>query len=239
MVNNLGISTVCFEKIEGRLQTKLKNEFNFFDIPLKQVIYFDKEIFSVQSLIDYTLFPTVSLVKDKKSFNLLANYFITLSENLSKINVQSVILGSPYIRKNCTISKLELINRINQIRDIFNKQNIILYVEALPIEFSDVFNSHQDLIDSNEVQKNGIHVDIATAIVSKEKLSFFVNNISLIDRFHFSIPGYGFNFDDYPLSIELLKLFSLYKIKGTIEIQNFDTFNFKKTMEKIYDYIRV
>ena len=238
MLNNIGISTVCFEKIEESLRTELNNKFDFFDIPLKQAIYFDKEILSVQSLIDYNLFPTASLVKDVKSFNVLINYFKVLSRNLSQINVQSVILGSPFIRKNSTISHIELISRTNQIRKIFNEQNITLYMEALPIEFSDVFNLHQDLIDMNEGLNGGIHVDIATAIGSKEKLSFFVNNISSIDRFHFSIPGYGFNFDDFPLSIELLNLFLTHNIKGTIEIQNFDSFNLEKFIDKIYDYKR-
>jgi hypothetical protein len=236
MLNNIGISTVCFEKIEESLRTELNNKFDFFDIPLKQAIYFDKEILSVQSLIDYNLFPTASLVKDVKSFNVLINYFKVISRNLSQINVQSVILGSPFIRKKTTISVEELSDRINIIRRVFSDQNIKLYMEALPKEFSDVINSHQDLIDFNIGVPYGIHVDIATAISCKEELSFFKDNINCVERFHFSVPGYGYNFEDYKLSVELLNLFLSKKIKGTIEIQNFTNFETNSFLNKIYAF---
>lgn len=220
----LGISTVCFEKNNVNSNKILLNEFSFFDIPLKQALCFDKEIFSVQSLIDFNLYPNASLVNNTESFNILYDYFTVLSINLSKINIKSVILGSPFIRKKCTVSSKELSDRLNIIRKVFTKQNIKLYVEALPNEFSDVINSHQDLINLNSGMSYGIHVDIATAISCKEDLSFFKANIDIVERFHFSVPGYGYNFKHYKLSIELLNFFLSKKIKGTIEIQNFKNF---------------
>lgn len=229
----LGISTVCFEKNNDNINNQLLNEFSFFDIPLKQALFFQKEIFSVQSLIDYNLFPNASLVNNLESFNILCNYFRDLSVNLSKINIKSVILGSPFVRKNASISVDELHDRINVIRRIFSNEKIKLYIEALPKVFSDVINSHQDLIDFNDNVSHGIHVDIATAISSEEKFSFFEDNINSIERFHLSIPGYGYEFKDHKLSIELLNLFLSNKIKGTIEIQNFTNFDINSFLNKI------
>ena len=232
----LGISSVCFEKNTDNVNKQLLNEFSFFDIPLKQALYFQKDIFSVQSLIDFNLFPNASLVNNIESFNILYDYFCVLSINLSKINIKSVILGSPFIRKKASISVEELSDRINIIRRVFSDQNIKLYMEALPKEFSDVINSHQDLIDFNVGVPYGIHVDIATAISCKEELSFFKDNIDFVERFHFSIPGYGYNFEDYKLSVELLNLFLSKKIKGTIEIQNFTNFETNSFLNKIYAF---
>lgn len=229
----LGISSVCFEKNNDNINKQLLNEFSFFDIPLKQALFFQKEIFSVQSLIDFNLFSNASLVSNIKSFNILCDYFRVLSINLSKININSVILGSPFVRKNAIISCDELHNRINVIRRIFFDQNIKLYIEALPKDFSDVINSHQDLIDFNDNVPYGIHVDVATAISCKEEFSFFENNINLIERFHLSVPGYGYNFEDHKFSIELLNLFLSNKIKGTIEIQNFINFDINSFLNKI------
>ena len=232
----LGISSVCFEKNNDNTNKRLLSEFSFFDIPLKQALYFEKDIFSVQSLIDYNLFPNASLVRDMESFNILYDYFCVLSFNLAKINIKSVILGSPFIRKNCEISVDELWNRINIIRKVFSDQNIKLYMEALPREFSDVINSHQDLIDFNVGVPYGIHVDMATAISCKEDFAFFENNIEYIDRFHFSIPGYSHNFEDYEFSVELLNLFLSRKIKGTIEIQDFTNFEISSFLNKIHAF---
>tara|TARA_B110000971_G_C19949398_1_gene472601 strand:+ start:246 stop:986 length:741 start_codon:yes stop_codon:yes gene_type:complete len=236
MNNLLGISSVCFEKNNDNVNKQLLEEFSFFDIPLKQALYFKKDIFSVQSLIDFNLYPNASLVNSSESFNILYDYFCVLSINLSKLNIKSVILGSPFIRKKTIISVEELSSRIKRIRKVFSDQNIKLYIEALPKEFSDVINSHQDLIDLNVSVPYGIHVDIATAISCKEEFSFFKDNINIVERFHFSVPGYGYNFEDYLLSVELLNLFLSKKIKGTIEIQNYENFEINSFLNKIHGF---
>ena len=236
MNNYLGISTVCFEKNNETINVKLREAFSFFDVPLNQILFFDKKILSVQSLIDSRLCPDASLVGGMESFEVLCGYFEKLSMNLGRIGIESVILGSPFLRKSSVISKRELFGRINKIRNVFAGYNIKLYVEALPKEFSDVLNSHQELLDLYVDVPYGIHVDIATAISGQEGIVFFKNNIDQIDRFHFSVPGYGYNFDDYKLSIELLNLFISNKIKGTIEIQNFSLFDINVFIKKIHGY---
>ena len=230
---NLGFSTVCFDSISHDLRLKLLDSFQFFDVPLKQVGSFEREIMSVQSLVDRSSHPDVSLVGEKIAFNELREYFVGLAGVLSNQGISSAILGSPFLRENVTVSLSVIEERLHNLIEIFSVRGIHLYLEALPEKYSAVFNLHSDLFQLHTNLDFGIHVDLATTIDCGEEFDLFYRNIERIDRFHFSVPGYSSNFSEFEVANRLLKTFLNRGIKGTIEIQDFREFNLEKFFQQI------
>lgn len=224
----LGISTICFEKLNSEYLAFFNENFSLFDIPIAQLSSFDKAIFSVQSLINNKEKPNASLVKAESDFIDLKSHFHNLGKTLSSKNISSVIYGSPYTRVERTSSLPVIQKRARQLHEVFSSYNIKLYIEALPKSLSDVFNDHSQLLNFHHNINQGIHVDIATAISNDEPYSFFEENLTSIDRFHLSVPGYGFDFENYEIALKLTKLFLSNGIKGTLEIQNYSNLNLDK-----------
>ena len=97
-----------------------------------------------------------------------------------------------------------------------------LYFEALPKQYSDILNDHDDLLKLHNSLDYGIHLDLATLLTRSDVKSWIENNYMRIDRFHLSIPGYGTNFNDYNELEYVLDVLINSGKPGTVEIQNFD-----------------
>jgi hypothetical protein len=114
------------------------------------------------------------------------------------------------------LNKSILKRRYLILEEIARNASVKLYLEALPKEMCDFINSHKELVEF----RDAIHVDFATMIINGEGVEFLKANIHKIERFHISIPGYSYNFCDYPEIINWTKFLFNHKVQGIIEIQN-------------------
>lgn len=221
ILNNLGFSTICIDKLEKNIGESIIRKFSYLDIGLKQIGRFDSPILSVQSLVDYEESEGASLMKDERSFFDLKQYFFNKLPEIRRHGINSAILGSPGIRIGSSISKRVLNSRALELVNLFREFDVLLYIEALPVEICDAWNRHDELLALHENLDYGIHVDIATLLYNEENIEWCEENISSIDRFHLSIPRYGYDFHEYPSIDGILDIFIDNGIKGTVEIQNF------------------
>jgi hypothetical protein len=221
-IESIGFSFICESILSDREKDFILNTFKYFDISISQIKHeiTKNEIISVQSLFYGYDVSHCSLVNDQNDFDNLVKVFTEIISDISQCKISSVILGSPSLRKikfiDKRISDSIIDNRFRVLKSIAEKYEIVLYLEALPKLLCDYCNYHYNLIKLNE----RIHVDFATMIVNNETIDFLVQNISIIDRFHFSIPGYSYNFKDHPEVIEWSRFLISNQIPGVIEIQN-------------------
>jgi hypothetical protein len=220
--DNLGLCTICLDSLAITLSKQLLAEFSFIDIGLKQIGRYDKEVLSVQSLIDFKELPTLSLVKDSASFRALLVYFKQKLPVIKEAGITSAVFGSPGARKDIKVTGREIEARCFELIELFRNNCVKLYFEALPKQYSDILNNHDDLLMLHSSLDYGIHLDLATLLTRSDAKSWIDNNYMSIDRFHLSVPGYGTNFVDYEEIEYILDVLINSGKPGTIEIQNFN-----------------
>lgn len=219
---NLGLCTIGLDSLTVSQSKLLLAEFNFIDIGMKQIGRFNKKVLSVQSLIDFKDLPSISLVKHEDSFGAMLIYFEDKLPVIKEAGITSAVFGSPGARKDIKATRREIEDRCFELIELFRNHGVKLYFEALPKQYSDILNDHDDLLKLHNSLDYGIHLDLATLLIRSDAKSWIVNNYKRVDRFHLSVPGYGTNFNDYQELEYVLDVLIDSGKSGTIEIQNFD-----------------
>jgi len=197
--------------------TAINSKLKFRDISIGDInIESPNKVFSVQSIFYGQDISSCSLVQNQKKFENLKILFAELCRKINSLGYKSIIFGSPALRKNKTVNYKEIISRLNDLILTSTRFGLTLYFEALPSIYSDILNSHKELIN---IQKK-IHFDSATFISNGKTLNDLNSILPFIERFHLSVPGYGMNFTDFPILKDIYQELIRNKIKGTIEIQN-------------------
>lgn len=215
-MNQIGFCTIRKDLFIDEDLNYIKNFFKFFDISISQIgDYESKNVLSVQSIFFLNDTNKCSLVKSDIEFYNLLKIYQSVLLSLYQKKYKSIIFGSPKMRVNNIIDKKTLYDRIKILMSLAVDFNIKLYFESLPNFLSDIFNKHEDLL---KISKS-IHLDTATWISNNRSFEDLKKIIHKIDRYHLSVPGYGHNFHDYPITKNILKLFNDNSIRGTFEIQ--------------------
>tara|TARA_X000000950_G_scaffold36548_1_gene39051 strand:- start:8384 stop:9088 length:705 start_codon:yes stop_codon:yes gene_type:complete len=215
-MNQIGFCTIRKDLFIDEDLNYIKNFFKFFDISISQIgDYESKNVLSVQSIFFLNDTNKCSLVKSDIEFYNLLKIYQSVLLSLYQKKYKSIIFGSPKMRVNNIIDKKTLYDRIKILMSLAVDFNIKLYFESLPNFLSDIFNKHEDLL---KISKS-IHLDTATWISNNRSFEDLKKIIHRIDRYHLSVPGYGHNFHDYPITKNILKLFNDNSIRGTFEIQ--------------------
>ncbi len=220
-IKNLGFSLIYLDLLTEFEREYIFNVFDKFDVSISQINSISRDkILSVQSLFYGKDISNCSLVNSDDEFVNLKNLFIKIISDISNSKLKSAIFGSPVLRKKKAfgniITESSLDNRFNILKSIAMDYDVVLYLEALPSQFCDYCNNHIKITELNEK----MHVDFATMISNNEDFNLLKENIHRIGRFHLSIPGYSYNFRDYPIVVEWSRYLLSNKIPGIIEIQN-------------------
>jgi hypothetical protein len=121
-----------------------------------------------------------------------------------------------------------------KLQNYAEENAIDFYFEALPVALSDYINTHKELLEFGKP----IHVDFATMIANNESIDFLKENLIYIKRFHVSVPGYSYNFSDYPQIKDWVYLLTKNNIKGVIEVQNYtEGVMFQKEIEWLVEKV--
>lgn len=220
IIKNLGFSLICLDILNEVEKQFVFDSFRLFDVSISQIdLIPSNQILSVQSLFYGKNIKDCSLVNDEISFLNLTKLFSVILSKISAAKINSAIFGSPGLRKKFSknsIDKNILYSRYNLLKNMARNANLDFYIEALSCQLCDFCNNHSELKELDEK----MHIDFATMIVNGEDIYFLEKNLIDIKRFHISIPGYSYNFSEYPIIIEWTKLLLKNKIPGIIEIQN-------------------
>lgn len=231
--DNLGFCLIRKDLLKKEDLTFIYNKYKLFDISISQINnYPPDKVLSVQSIFYGSNITSCSLVRSDEEFSSLLIVFQEICQKVKLAGMESLIFGSPILRKNKTVSDDRIYERLIKLNDICVMNNLKLYYEALSINMSEILNTHEELINLN---CGKIHFDSATWINNNRIIKDLEPLIPQIERFHLSIPGYGTDFWKYPQLKKIFKIFRENKIKGTIEIQSFN--NNVNAIKEIHSFI--
>lgn len=216
-MNSLGFSTICWDILSEVEKRFVKDTFKFFDISISQLSFYEPgQVLSVQSLFYGKDIFAKSLVRSNNDFERFYEDYKDVIDEVSAAGYKSVIFGSPGFRKNIEVSINDIDYRIRKLMEYALKKGITFYLEALPSSLCDYINQHSEI----KKLRFPLHLDFATMIQNKEGSLFLKENLKEIERYHISVPGYSYNFSEYPQIKEWISILDSNNIKGIIEVQN-------------------
>ena len=226
----LGFSTISISNYPNINWIEILDKFEYFDIsPLHISLIPSDKVFSMQGIFYGKDITNSSLVKTNEEYKKLKSIFKEVLELSNNNGIGSIIWGAPSTRTGIEVSKEVAIQRALELIRMAEIAKVKLYFEALSNTLCDFLNSHAELIELHKLSGiGGIHFDICTALIQNEGINFVKTNSEFIERFHLSENGYSLAVLKNTNAMIIYKQLKEYKIKGTLEVQDFNLLNTKQ-----------
>lgn len=236
----LGFSTISIFNYPDIEWNKILPCFEYFDVTPSSIdLIPQNKILSLQGIFYSKNLTNSSLVRTQNEFNNLKNIFVEILQFTKNNGVHSIIWGAPITRTGMEVSYETAVKRAVDLILLAQNEKVKLYFEALPNSECQFLNLHSELIELHKLAGiGGIHYDICTGMIQNEGSSFVKANLSLIERFHLSIEGYGLEVLNNHTALSIYQKLHSKNIVGTLEVQDFNNITTTQLLKKVRVIVR-